>query len=110
MAYKVTVPNNGGSFFVDDLTLDEVCAVEDETGETWLRMNPARSARQSRAILVQFVARKMGEDEARKVVGAFPVKDVAGAIERVDDDRPDEYHNGSPVVDPKAGAGEPETT
>ena len=84
--------------------------MEDETGETWLRMNPARSARQSRAILVQFVSRTVGEDEARKKVGSWPVRVVADAIERVEDDRPDEYHNGAPVVDPKADAGAPETT
>lgn len=110
MAYKVTVPNGGGSFFVDDLTLDEVCAVEEETGETWLRMNPARSARQARSILVRFAARTLGDKEARRQVGSLSVRDVVGAIEVVEDDRPSEFHDGSPVVDPKADTGAQVTT
>lgn len=110
VAYKVTIPNGGGSFFVDDLTLDEVCAVEDETGETWLRMNPARSARQARSIMVRFAARSLGEKEAKRIVGGLSVRDVAGAIEVTEDDRPDEYQDGSPVVDPKGAGDAPETT
>jgi hypothetical protein len=109
VAFKVNLPG-GGSFFVDDLTLDEVCVVEDETGESWLRMNPARSARQARAIMCRFLARSKGDAEARKILGALKVSEVAAAITVVDDDRPSEYDNGSPVVDPKEAGAEPATT
>lgn len=110
MAYKINLPDGLGSFFVDDLTLDEVCVVEDETGETWLRMNPVRSARQSRSIITRFLARTLGEEKAKERAGRLTAKETASAIEVTSDDRPDEYHDGSPVVDPKEAGAAPGTT
>jgi hypothetical protein len=108
VSYRVTV--GGDSHLVDDLTLDEVVEVEKETGESWLLMNPIRSAVQARALMVRFLARSVGEDAARKQIGAMRVADVVAAIERVDDDRPDEFVDGVPVVDPKADGGAAATT
>lgn len=110
MAYKVTLPEGRGSFYVDDLTLAEAAQVERETGETWLRMNPVRSAVQARAIVAAYLSRDLSEEEARKVVDKMTVRAYLDCIERVDDDRPDEYQDGRPVVDPKAAEGAPATT
>jgi len=104
MAVKVTVGD--ASWFVEDLTLDEACEVEKETGESWLRLNPVKSAVQARAIIVRFLARDLGDKVAREQVGGMSLADVVAALEIVDDDRPKEFHEGSPVVDPKEdGAG-----
>jgi hypothetical protein len=95
------VTYGGDSWLVEDLTLDEVCEVEKETGETWLRLNPLRSAAHARAIMVRFVGRSVGVDEARRELGALPVADVVAALKVVpEDDRPQEFHDGMPVVDP----------
>jgi hypothetical protein len=73
-------------------------------------MNPARSAIQARSIIVRFLARSLGEDGARAQVGGMKVADVVSAITVVDDDRPDEFRDGMPVVDPKGDAGGRSTT
>ena len=110
MPVRVTVPD-AGTFVVEDLTLDEVVAVERETGDTWVTLNPLRSAVHARAIMVRFLARTVGEDEARRRLGGLRVADVVSGIERVpDDDRPQEFRDGMPVVDPKADGGAPATT
>jgi hypothetical protein len=110
MAVRVVLPGDHGSFIVDDLTLDEAVAVERETGESWLHLNPVRSANQARAIMVQFLARSIGEDKARAEVGKMTVGEFSKAVEVVKDDRPDEFRDGQPVVDPKAVGVEPGTT
>lgn len=108
MPVRVTV--GGDSWLVDDLTLDEVVEVEKETGESWLRLNPLRSAVHARAVMVRFLARTAGEDEARRRLGGMKVADVVAAITVVDDDRPQEFHDGVPVVDPpQAGDGQATT-
>lgn len=102
MAFRITLAE--GSWSTDDLTLAEVVAVEQETGESWVYMNPLRSAAQARAILRRLLARDMGIDTATAHVDALRVVDVVKAIEpEVTDDRPKQHVDGLPQVDPKAG-------
>ena len=108
--YKITLPDGHGSFVVDDLTLAEAAQVEQETGESWLLMNPVKSASQARAIMTRFLARSLGEEKARATVDGMSIRAYADSVEKVDDDRPDEYRDGSPVVDPKAAEAAPGTT
>jgi len=109
MAWVFTV--DGQKFSTADLTLDEVVAVEQATGVGWYALNPVESAAQARALLVEIYARTRSRDEAKKIVGALTVRDAARSIDwENDDDRPIEFENGIPVVDPKEGTGEPATT
>lgn len=108
--YRITLPDDHGSFEVDDLTLAEAAQVERETGESWLYMNPVKSAEQARAIMTRFLARSLGEDKARAVVDGMAIRDYAKAVDVIKDDRPDEFRDGSPVVDPKEAGVEPATT
>ena len=110
MAVRISLPDDHGSFFVDDLTLDEAVVVEQETGESWLHLNPVRSASQARSIMVRFLCRTMSEDKARVVVGGMTVGDFSKAVAVVKDDRPDEFNQGMPVTDPKEGGDEPGMT
>lgn len=107
---SVQVTVGGHRFLVEDLTLDEIVEVERETGQTWTQLNPLRSATHARAIMVRFLARDVGDDEARAQVGGMRVGDAVQAIDVVKDDRPDEFVNGAPVVDPKADAAAPAMT
>lgn len=108
MPYKVTV--DGKSWLTEDLTLDEAIEVEKETGESWLYLNPIRSAKHAKAIIARFLARDTDIDQARARVGSMSVTDVLGCVDNADDDRPAEHKDGVPTVDPKAESGEPETT
>ena len=101
MAYRITIAE--GSYSTDDLTLAEVVEIERETGESWIVMNPLRSAVQARAILRRFLARDVDLDEATKKVDSMRVVDVAKSIEyEPGDDRPKSHVDGLPEVDPKA--------
>ena len=109
MLYKVSV--DGKTWNTEDLTLDEAIAVEEETGESWLFLNPIRSAKHAKAILARFLAREHGLDAARDRVGAMSVTEVLDCVDKADaDDRPTEHRDGVPVVDPKADQAAPPTT
>ena len=101
MAFRVTLAE--GSWSTDDLTLGEVVDIERETGESWVVMNPLRSAAQARAIIRRLLARDLGIDKATAKTDAMRVVDVVEAIEpEVKDDRPRQHVDGVPQVDPKA--------
>ena len=99
MAIQVTF--DGKTWRTDDLTLDEAVAIEKQCGVSWTNMNPYRSAEQCRAIIVAFVARNRGDDEAAKLVGAMTLAETLDAVTVADDDLPSEFEDGIP----KAGAG-----
>lgn len=115
MAMKVTV--GGQVFLTDDLTIEEAERVEDATGESWLYINPLRSAKHCKAIMRQFALRSMSEAEADKAINGLTVKEALEAVESVteDSDLAAEWVDGMP--DPKAEAagstsgssGEPES-
>ncbi len=91
----------------DDLTLDEVIAVEKATGSGWFELNPYNSAAHCRAILVQINSRRRPKDDAEKLVGAMTIREAQDSVDFVArDDRPEIYQDGIPVVDPKAERGE----
>lgn len=106
--YRVTY--EGKTWTTEDLTLDETVECETEVGESWLALNPLRSAKWVRAILVRFLMRDHPEPEARKLIGSITVQQALKSITPAEDDRPAEYEGGTPVVDPKAGEGAPVTT
>ena len=106
---KVTVA--GQTFDRDDLTLAEVSLCEDETGQSWLAANPYTSGKWALAILTRFLARSVGEEQAKATVGGYTIKEALGALELVEeDDRSTEFVEGIPVVDPKADTDDSATT
>jgi len=95
----------------DDLTLDEIVAVEGATGVGWYQLNPIESAAQCRAFLVQIHARTRTREEAEKLVGGMTAREAAAGIDFTEaDDRPIEFDDGMPVVDPKDGTAGSATT
>lgn len=58
----------------DSLTVGECVAIEEETGLTWARIQPSRSALMARAVLTAALMKRkgMGKDEARERVEAIP--------------------------------------
>jgi hypothetical protein len=95
----------------DDLTLDEIITVEQTAGVGWYQLNPVESAVQCRAFLVQIHARTRTREEAEKLVGGMTAREAAAGIDFTeDDDRPIEFDDGMPVVDPKEGTAASATT
>lgn len=74
MGVRWAVDYEGLEVTEDTLTVGECVAIEEETGLTWARIQPSRSALMARAVLTAaLVARKgMGKDEARERVDAIP--------------------------------------
>lgn len=114
MPFLVNV--RGEDFNTDDLTLGEAERVEAYTGESWLTLNPLRTAKHCTAVMLVVLLRKgVAEDEALKEIQAIPLTKALDFVKYVDPDLPWEYANGMP--DPKAeaapstsgsfGAGEP---
>lgn len=85
------------SWTTDDLTIDEAIAVEEASGEPWLLMNPFRSAKAAKAILVAFLRRTRDEQQTAAIVGGLNLKRLLEMIDRVDDDRPATYEGGLPL-------------
>lgn len=109
MPFVFTV--DGKKIRSDDLSLDELIAVEQSTGIGWDELNPFTSAVVCRAFLVQIHARTRSPEEAAKVVGAMSGREAARAVDvATDDDRPIEWDNGVPLVDPKEDTAGPATT
>jgi len=95
----------------DDLTLDEIEAVEKASGVSWGFLNPLRSAAAAKALYAAFLVRDgVPDDEARTQVGALRLKTAKHTFRYVeDDDLPDQWEDGLPVVDPKPAAVAPLT-
>lgn len=97
MPFRVSV--EGESYLTDDLTLDEAIAIEAATGHSWVDVNPFRSAEDCKAIMVAFLARTAGADEARRRVGALSLKAVMSSVDVVPDDLPDAFEGGLPLAE-----------
>jgi len=84
MGYRVTI--DGQSWLVDDLTLDEVCEIEDETGSSWLMISPLRSAKHAKAIIPRLMmhvgnpTQRPTLEQARSRVGCMTVTQVLACI------------------------------
>lgn len=94
MPFQVTIDDQ--RYLTDDLSLNEAIAVEEATGESWVYINPFRSAKHCKAIMVAFLARQMTAEEAKAKVEALSLDDAFSAIKVVDDDLPDEFEDGLP--------------
>ncbi len=96
MSKVIRITLDGKSFTTDDLTLGEAEQVEKATGESWLTMNPLRSALHCKAIIVAYLSRDHTPEEADAIATALTVKQATEAVEVVEDDLPDEYEDGIP--------------
>jgi hypothetical protein len=112
MGYRVTV--DGQSWLVDDLTLDEVCDIEQETGSTWLVISPMRSAKHAKAIIPRLMThvgdltKRPSLEQARQRVGVMTITQVLECI--TEDEAPDEVasepgpkETSSPNQSPESG-------
>lgn len=84
-----------------DLTLGQCEQIEDATGQSWLSINPMRSAKQARVILETVVSARTGKsvDEIRQRVSTMSIDsflDAFHATESDEDDKPTEYVDGNP--------------
>jgi hypothetical protein len=101
--FKVTVA--GEDFLTDDLTLDEAIAVEKATNTSWRFIDPLRSAGDCKAIMVAFLSRTRGKDDAEKFVGALNLRTLLSSVTFVEDDRPDEFEDGLPKAAAESSTG-----
>lgn len=101
MPFVVTV--RGEDFNTDDLTLAEAERIEAYTGESWLTLNPLRTAKHCVAVMVEVLVRTgVPRDDALAEVGKIPLTTALDHVKYVDPDLPAEYVDGMP--DPKAEA------
>lgn len=110
MPIRLTV-DGVGEWTSDDYTLDEMVAVEQTCKFKWSYVvsSAKDEAETARALIVHWLARRVDLDAARKQAGALTNRQVR--VEQVeDDDRPIEWADGLPVVDPKAATDGQATT
>jgi hypothetical protein len=72
---------DGKVFNTEDLTVTELARLEDETGKTWLSINPFKSVKEFRAIAETFLLRSMDADAAKGLVSELPLHAVMSSIE-----------------------------
>jgi hypothetical protein len=108
---RITV-DGVGEWTTDDYTLDEMVAVEQACKFKWSYViaSAKDEAETARALVVHWLARTAPDLEAaQKRAGSLTNRQVK--VEQVeDDDRPIEWEDGLPVVDPKAATDGPVTT
>lgn len=98
------------------LTIDQCERIEKATDESWLVINPLRSAKHCRAILeTLLIDSGLSEEEAKQKVGATRADQLLDgkAIRWVEDDLPDTYEDGNPTVGEPltvTSSGSPETS
>lgn len=91
----------------EDLTLDELEAIETATSVPWITFNPVTSVPVAKALLALCLVKSgLSDDVAREKVGQYRVRDLKDVFELVDAgaDLPGSWVDGQP--DPKAAAGE----
>lgn len=91
---------DGELYREDDVTFGEAERIEKLTGQSWLVMNPLRSAVQAVAIITVMVATRKGrdEDEVAAEIRAAKPDEFLQSFERVPPDRPTVMENGHPPV------------
>lgn len=67
----------------DDLTINEAISIEEATGESWVFINPFRTAKHWKAIAVAFLTREMSPEDAEKRIEEFANK-VGSVTEAID--------------------------
>lgn len=103
MPFEITI--DGHAYRTDDLTIAEAEQLEEECGQTWLTLNPLRSAKEYRATVVLFLTRTRAPDVAAKEAAAITVKMAQDGARWVDDNLPTEFEDGFPKAE-----GSPSTT
>lgn len=104
---RVVIRMDGHALLVDDLTLAEFRVIEERTGVPWTRVNPLVSAQQASAVL--YVVAMRGGATAEQAQARVDAMDMPQVLKHLvlepyehEDDRPKEYEDGVPVIDPKA--------
>src|SRR4051812_19673961 len=89
----------------EDLTLDELGAIEEATGVPWITINPVTSIPVAKALLAMCLIKGGVSDEvAREKVGQYRIKDINNVFDLVESgaDLPSDWVDGQP--DPKVAA------
>lgn len=111
---RVVIRIDGHVLLFDDFTLAECRLIEEATGVTWYALNPLGSAKEASAVLAAVLRRDVDHVTAQARVDAMTLREMNKHLVlepyEDDDDRPAEYVDGVPVVDPPRAAGEPVTT
>lgn len=96
------VSYGGAEMTLDDLTWDELEAIEASTGVPWGLLHPLKDARVAQSLLAILLVRGGKSDEdAREAVRAMTVRQFKDVFDLVDDDRPSYYgDDGLPVNHP----------
>jgi hypothetical protein len=112
---RVVIRIDGHALLIDDLTLAEFRTIEEKTGVPWTRVNPLASAEQASAVL--YVVLRRGGSSAEQAQARVDGMSLTQTLKHLvledyehDDDRPAEYENGAPVIDPKADTAAQGTT
>lgn len=112
MPYVITFEDKRWN--TDDLTINEGIEIEEATGESWVFINPFRSAKHWKAIVLAFLKRDTDETEAENRIEAFcrgqgSITKALDLVKTVEDGEslPSMFQDGQP--DPKA-EGATETT
>jgi hypothetical protein len=87
---------DGHAYRTDDLTIEEAEQLEDECDQTWLTLNPMRSAKEYRATVALFLRRTRTPDVAAKEAAVISVKVAQENMRWVDDNLPTEFGDGIP--------------
>jgi hypothetical protein len=92
-----------GEWTSDDYTLDEMVAVEQTCKFKWAYVvgSATGEAESVRALIVHWLARRVDLATAQKQAGALTNRQMKVEVVE-DDDRPIQWEDGLPVVDPKA--------
>lgn len=110
MPVRITV-DGVGEWTSDDYTLDEMVAVEQTCKFKWAYVvsSAKDEAETARALIIHWLARRQDLAAAQKQAGALTNRQIRiSAVE--DDDRPIQWEDGLPVVDPKEATAAPGTT
>ncbi len=105
MPYRFTVAAETWSS--EDYTLAEMVQIERQTRVQWLHMHPDSEADHALAYIVVWWARGSTAEEALLRAGKLTAREFR--IVESEDDRPTDYANGIPTLDPKERAAVMET-
>lgn len=84
MAWRWRITLDGETWTEDEVTLAELQVVERITGDSWLTLNPYRSAAHLAAFMFARLVRVAGmaEADARAKVDGLTLAEIAGAVEQ----------------------------
>lgn len=77
-----TISFEGQEFSSDDLTIEELEAVEKVSGEPWSMLNPIRSVASAKALLsVALIRKGLTDEEVAEKLGSLTVKDFRSVFD-----------------------------